>query len=355
MRDDLARETEKLSDSWSRHEARWLREYLVAGVEDPRLNIQSIVSRHFLIRALFEDPPEELMAREYGFAATLNWLMQTRELFDEPEARVAALHALRLGADNAEGLALPAFVRRTFRALPLGVSGSTIPNYLELFLTGQPGVGTLNQLLETFAGIWKRLLPRLRTRSRVQPGDGRFLPDELTTEARVPSVVEPACGSANDFRFLHSYGLAPLLEYTGFDLCSKNVANARELFPGTRFEEGNVFEITARDKSFDLCVVHDLFEHLSLPGLEQAVREVCRVTREALCLGFFQMDDIPEHQVRPTDQYHWNLLAVGRMKQLFVKQGFAVQVIHIDSFLSQQTGGAQSHNPNAYTFLVRRA
>src|SRR5262249_28346975 len=43
----LKQETESLARSWARHESAWLRDYLVAGVEDPRINLQSILSRHF--------------------------------------------------------------------------------------------------------------------------------------------------------------------------------------------------------------------------------------------------------------------------------------------------------------------
>jgi hypothetical protein len=35
---------------------------------------------------------------------------------------------------------------------------------------------------------------------------------------RCLSVIEAACGSANDYRYFDRYGLAPLLSYTGFDL-----------------------------------------------------------------------------------------------------------------------------------------
>lgn len=52
MNDRLRQESEKLARSWMQHKSGWLREYLVAGVEDPRINIQSILSRHFLLRAL---------------------------------------------------------------------------------------------------------------------------------------------------------------------------------------------------------------------------------------------------------------------------------------------------------------
>ncbi len=84
-------------------------------------------------------------------------------------------------------------------------------------------------------------------------------------------VLEPACGSANDYRFLHQFGLARVIRYTGFDLCDKNVGNARSLFPETEIGVGNVLEIGFPNHAFDLCFVHDLFEHLSPEAVEQAV------------------------------------------------------------------------------------
>src|SRR6185295_5640764 len=98
-------------------------------------------------------------------------------------------------------------------------------------------------------------------------------------------------------------------EYTGMDLCAKNIENARSLFPKTRFELGNVFEISANDRAFEYCFVHDLFEHLSIQGLDAAIREVCRVTRLGICAGFFSMDEIPAHIVRTVEDYHWNTLS----------------------------------------------
>jgi ubiquinone/menaquinone biosynthesis C-methylase UbiE len=146
--------------------------------------------------------------------------------------------------------------------------------------------------------------------------------------------------------------LAQRVSYTGFDLCAKNIENARALYPGISFAVGNVFEIAAPDKAFDLCFVHDLFEHLSLEGIQTAVQEVCRVTRQGLCVGFFNMDEIRDHQVRPVDDYHWNLLSMARMKELFAGCGFAARVVHIGTFLSQQIACDQTHNPNAYTFFL---
>jgi ubiquinone/menaquinone biosynthesis C-methylase UbiE len=167
-------------------------------------------------------------------------------------------------------------------------------------------------------------------------------------------VFEPACGSGNDYRFLRSFGIARFLDYTGLDLCAKNVENARALFPQARFEEGNVFEINAQDNAFDLLSVHDLFEHLSIEGLHAAVKELCRVARRAICANFFQMDEIPDHVVRPTDEYHWNLLSMDQIKKLFATHGFSGQIIQIKSFLRQEFGCDYTHNLNAYTFILQR-
>ncbi len=347
MNPELQRESELLTRSWEQHEASWLRDYLVAGVEDPRLNLQSILTRHFLIRAIVGERFAAFMHEEYYFSAAMNWL---GALGADVEERTAILHALRHGADNAEGILIPPFMLRLFARLPCSAHGITVLNYIEKFLEGQPA--TLDEapwqsgVLNTFCGSWSSLLAEVaratRNESNGTPGD----------TAR-PSVLEPACGSANDYRYIHAFGIGRLVEYTGFDLSAKNIENARALFPGVHFAMGNVFELNAPDKAFDFCIVQDLFEHLSLAGLEAAVREICRVTRMAICAGFFQMDETPEHLVRPLEDYYWNRLSMARTTQLFAAHGFAAQVFHMDSFLREQTGCDHTHNPYAYTFVLR--
>src|SRR5207253_877029 len=78
--------------------------------------------------------------------------------------------------------------------------------------------------------------------------------------------------------------------------------------------------------------------HLSLEGLRAAVEEICRVTREGICIGFFNMDEIPEHRQRPVEEYHWNTLSVSRMKELFAGYGFGAHVLHVGSFMRQRIG-----------------
>ena len=71
-----------------------------------------------------------------------------------------------------------------------------------------------------------------------------------------------------------------------------------------------------------------------------------------MCIGFFQMDETPEHLVRPIEDYHWNLLSMSRMKQSFARHGFASQAIHVSTFLVEQFGWGETHNNNAYSFVL---
>jgi SAM-dependent methyltransferase len=346
MEPSLQAESEKLARSWMQHDAGMLRDYLVGSVEDPRLNLQSVLSRHFLTRALTSERYGALMEAEYWFAAAMNWLTALAGRAGDAGELEEVLFALKRGADNAEGTEIPGFIVQTFAALPASAGDATVPNYIESFLTGTQWVGGQARFhepsLDAFRDLWRKALA----------GQAPPRPFSIISTPE-PSVLEPACGSANDYRYLVAYGLARLIDYTGFDLCAKNIENARALFPGVGFDVGNVFEITAPDKAYELCFVHDLFEHLSLEGMRAAVKEMCRVTRHGLCVGFFNMNEIREHEARPVDEYHWNLLSMNRMKELFAEGGFAAQVVNIGGFLRDRVGCEQTHNPNAYTFLLR--
>lgn len=338
MDEALRQETERLIRSWIRHDEPFLRDYLVADVEDPRLNIQSILSRHFILATLFGSRFDELMLHELRFSAVMNWLLHLGKRGGGEDERQAVLHALKQGADTAEGVEIPSFVIRTFVTLPSRAVEMQLPNYIEEFLMSPAETAdrpaTEARCLDCFGELWRSAL-------------AKESPEHI-------AVLEPACGSANDYRYLEVYGIARLVDYTGFDLCEKNVVNARRLFPHTRFEIGNVFEIAAKDQSFKLCFVHDLLEHFSIAGLERAVAELCRVTRHGLCVHFFQMDEMPEHIVRPIGEYHVNTLGLAKAEALFTRHGFAVQPLHIGSYLRQRVGCTETHNPDAYTFLAFR-
>ena len=344
MEPSLIAESERLARSWMQHEADWLQDYLVRDVEDPRINLQSIFTRHFLLRALFGEQFHWPMEQECRFAACMNWLSAMARRLNEPEELQAIQNALSRGLDNAEGMSIPRFVVHSFASLPAAAGDINIPNYIQAFLTGTRFSNGLAELapqnLDTFRFLWSAALA---------PGECQPTPGPQPI-----SVLEPACGSANDYRFLHAYGLTPYLDYTGVDICAKNIENARAQFPEARFELGNVFELAAVAQTFDLCFVHDLFEHLSLEGLDIAVREVCRVTRRGLCIGFFNLDEIPEHIVWPFEEYHWNTLSLSRLKQALASCGFTARVLNVGAFLRQHFGAEETHNPNACTLILWR-
>lgn len=319
-----------LKRSWMRHDRATLREYLVRDVEDPRINVQSILTRHFLIRALLGERFAAVMQQELHFALLMNWLLKLRKAPAGSCQLDGVLDALLQDRSNAGGLEIPPFLSETFAA---PATANYLYDLLSWAAVQTADVPISDDVMSTFQTIWRELL-------------GREHSERI-------SVLEPACGSANDYRFIDSYGIARLTNYAGFDLCEKNICNAEQMFPAIRFEVGNILDIDAPDKVFDYCFVHDLFEHLSIEAMELAVAEVCRVTRLGICIGFFNMHDGDEHIVKRVNDYHWNKLSLARTKALFQQQGASVDAIHIDAFLSSRFGYRSYHNPGAYTFIVR--
>jgi len=68
-----------------------------------------------------------------------------------------------------------------------------------------------------------------------------------------------------------------------------------------------------------------------------------------MSVGFFQMDEIPTHVVRPVGDYHINLLSMERLRDDLESRGADVEMIHIQTFLRMCLNCADTHNPNAYT------
>lgn len=330
--DCLQKESAELARAWDRHSHAFLREYLVRNVQDPRINLQSILLRHFLIRELFGEAFCSLEDHEIRFALAANWVLGLWNS-DLPAA------ALREKLDRAflalaepggpDAAAVPEVVAQTFRMLEF-------PNYISALLSWMPADEERYSLPEgaanTFETLWREQL--------AGPVEGRL------------SVLEAGCGSANEYRFLHSFGLSPFLEYRGLDIARKNIENARRLFPEAAFQTGTVFDIEARTDAFDCCFTHDLLEHLSPAGMERALRELCRVTRRRIYLGFFNMSASQESVIEKREYYHWNRLGAGHVEELLAPMTANIQKIHLDSLLQTRYGCAGTCNPNAWSWLV---
>ena len=323
-------ETENLKKSWMRYDRNTLGNYLVQDVEDPRINVQSILTRHFLISRLFGKGFEYLMEQELRFGLVMNWLLRLIKQPVRADQLHTVLDALLVGEDKADGLEIPPYISETFASLLL-------PNYMCDLLSWVPvettDVPIPEYLMSTFQMIWREVL--------------------AGEQIQCISVLEPACGSANDYRFIEAFGIANLIDYMGIDLCEKNIRNARWMFPDACFEVGNVLEINAGDGAFEYCFVHDLFEHLSIEATEAAIEETCRVTRKEICAGFFNMHDCEQHIIRTVGDYHWNNLSMAETKAIFERHASSVQIIHIDAFLASKFGCRDTHNKGAYTLIVR--
>ena len=332
----FARETEGLTKAWAQYDARVLRDYLVQDVQDPRINVQSILTRHFLIQRLFGLRFTALMEEELRFAVVMNWLLEFVKTSAGVEPRQGVLDALLDGGEAPQELKIPRHVSDAFDALPGEADGMPIPDYVTVVLiwsaANTSDAPVPDYALATFAAPWRAALESEQ-------------PDPI-------SVLEPACGSANDYRFLDVFGIGRLLDYTGFDLCEKNVRNAKHMSPEGRFTVGNALEIHAADNAFDYSFVHDLFEHLSIEAMEVAVAEVCRVTRYGLCVGFFNMHAVDRHVEKAVGDYHWNDLSMRETRVVFEQHASAVEVVHVDTLLRSRFGCGDTHNKGAYTFVV---
>lgn len=332
-REDLVLESGRLRAAWMRHDAELLDGYLVRDVEDPRINLQSILSRSFLIDAIWPDEFTALIREEFRFSICLSFILRVLATQRPPVSRQLILDALIEGRETCGDIRIPSYLRDAFESISR--QEEELPDYICQALVcpvSDENTWLPDPALSTFEQMWHSALHH--------------------REASTISVLEPACGSANDYRYLHSFGISKFLEYTGVDICDKNIANARRRFPSVAFEVGDVLTICAENKSYDFLFVHDLFEHLSLAALELALAEISRVARKQACLSFFNMADIPEHIITPKGLYHWNVLSMTEIRESLMKFAQDIDVVHIGTFLEDNYDCTDYHNDGAYTFIV---
>jgi SAM-dependent methyltransferase len=291
----IRREETKLKQSWERFSEEALEAYLVSGYQNPRINAQSILARHFFIRQCFGAEFDGLMREELEFCVETNEAIRQR----------AAELGVRMGAFTDPG-----------RRAEVERACAVIADRERLFE---------ERWRDTLAG----------------------------RSAESVSVLEFACGSANDYRSLEQYGIARFLDYTGVDLNEKNIANARKLYPGVAFEVSSILNLRYDDAAFDYVLAFDIFEHLSLVAMERAVDEAMRLAKKGLVLTFFIMTDAPEHNERPKRHYHWNELSAPRMEKRIGERFADVEVTHIPTFLKREFNYRRFYNKKAYTITAQ--
>ena len=85
-------------------------------------------------------------------------------------------------------------------------------------------------------------------------------------------------------------------------------------------------------------IASDLFEHLSIDGMERALDQAARLARRAVVLTFFRMSDIPEHVVRPKDAYYVNRLSRSQVEAELRDRFPSVTATPIASWLAEHYG-----------------
>jgi ubiquinone/menaquinone biosynthesis C-methylase UbiE len=296
VRPGPATEERLLRWSWTSRDAERLDEYLTIGWQNPRINVQSILIRHALLRRLFGSEFEAQMHAELAFAVELNETLRRES----------------------------------------GRMGVPINSYLDA--RRQARIREVEQVIvgreREFESNWKATLAGRR--------------------AAPLSVLELACGSANDYRSFADYGLAPFLTYAGIDLNPKNIANARRRFPNISFEIGNAMEVRQPDASVDVVIASDLFEHLPLDGAARVLGEAIRLARNEVILSFFNMAEVAEHDGRSVAAYHWNLLSRARYEAALRGTFPTVTVTPIAAWLEREFAYTRTYNPGAYTIIAER-
>ena len=323
LTDSLKHEAHLLQHSWDRHDAEHLDEYLVSATEDPRVNVPSILTRALFADSLFPDRFAALSEEELRFGLCMTWLTDALESTPRHE----------LAAQAPEFSEAPPFLAET--AALLQEPDFPVIDYITEALALPPDLGSndafATSILDTFASLWQSELS-------ASP------PPEETLR-----TVEFACGSGNDYRFLHAFGFAPFLDYTGIDIAGKNIANAKKRFPKIDFRTGNAFATEIPDSSVDIVFAHDLYEHLSLEALEAALAETARILRPGgqAWLHFFNLADTPEHEARPHESYHWNLLSTNRLLESLSSHNLACDALPIRDLVAEKFGFEGYYNQEA--------
>ena len=283
-----------LEQTWSRGDAEMLDRYLVSGYQNPRINLQSVLVRHFLIAKLFGSEVDQLAEQEIRFAVELNEVL-----------------------------------RRA--ALDLGV---TMGSFLDP--AKHAAVRRVDQAIE---GRQAQFEARWRSE----------LSDRVASRLR---VLEFACGSANDYRAFVAYGLARHLDYTGVDLTPKNIENALRRFPDARFQVGDILNLPNADASFDYVIAADIFEHLAPEQMERALDEACRLAARGVALTFFNMSSAPDHVLQRKRAYHWNRLSAPRVEARLRRHFSTVTTIPVAPWAKEHFAYSHSYNRHAYTIFA---
>lgn len=326
---DIEIENEVLRQSWDKHPSDHLDSYLVSDVEDPRINIHSILTRSLLVDSLFPNVYSALIQEELRFGAIMTWLLLELK-------RGRRRTDLFVDIETGNSTTVPAFVLDAASALKS--DRWTLPDYITMVVDfrnlDDPSNWLCDPSKDVFRSLWQRLLagcPQTPIR-----------------------VFEPACGSANDYRAIHQCGLARLIQYTGLEISRRNVANALDRFPNVDFRCGSILDSGIPSDVFDYVFVHDLLEHLSGEAIELTVTEIIRVTQREVWLHLFNSKATGEHDVVRVRDYHWNTISCKTLTDLGQSLGCQTEIVVIADMLRDKFGYQNYYNQKEATVILKK-
>lgn len=104
-------------------------------------------------------------------------------------------------------------------------------------------------------------------------------------------VLDVGCGPGHNFDHFMQYG--PSVYYRGMDYAERFVRAANErVKPMKIFSKGDVRNIPASDKSFDVVIMQDVLEHTN--GYEKPLSEALRVAKRIVIVTFWHLMDKDE-------------------------------------------------------------
>ena len=330
---EIELENERLRASWNCFPIEHLDTYLSVEEQDQRINAHSILTRGLLIDTLWPGKFDALIDEEMRFGIVMTWLLQSLKAGAE---RMDLLNRILRSADGGEDKGVPEIVRATAKWLQGGTCA--IPDYIsDALMSFDPSVSQSflgESALDTFYGIWAAQL-------RAMPANPIL-------------VLEVACGSGNDFQAIRDCGIGPFIRYSGFDISSKNIENARRKFTDVDFFEASVLNSGLEDESFDYVFAHDVIGHLSGEGMERALREIMRIVREEAWIHCYNAVEIPRHEIRPFEQYFRNRISIPQFSSSLAALGASVRVIPLPDLLRRKFGFVQDYTATSATFIAAK-
>lgn len=294
-----------------------------AEARSARREAQSVLIRSFMIDRLFPKEATRIIEAELYYSACASFALS-----ENRAGRFALLYnAIRRGSPGYE---LPPFLQNGSRERFAGYF-DVLTLFDELAISLAAG---FDFFTSPFEQTWRRFL--------------------IGRDFERCRLMEFGCGSANDYRAWAASGVASLLDYTGMDISSSNICNARKRFGEAEFVVGDVCCIDADDESFDVTVAFDVYEHLSPTALSTALGESLRVTRDECWISLFNADSRSDHVFQEVEDYHWNVLSLPALADELGAFGFDVEIYSVPEILESRFDGYRHYNREAHIVVARR-